>query len=402
METISKVQAEAIEHKGEQRYLLKFRYDFKIQQELKRHFRAQYSSTYKCWHVALEPGILQQIAIHFGNTIVIENLGNINTPLNIKEKEDNSQGVEHRSAENDLPETKYRGPLSKTVDKRLPPLNENHITKIEASRTWMLSRRYSLNTIKTYTESLVLFLRYMDQKPIESITNEDLLDFDRNYILAHHLSPSFQNQAINAIKLFFRQVEQRKLDVERIFRPKRAKVLPNVLSKPEVKAILHALSNIKHKTMLGLIYSCGLRCGELISLTQKDIDTKRGLLIVRQAKGRKDRIVPLSIKTQELVLAYSALHPTKNYLFEGQKAGDPYDVRSLQNVLKQAVQKAGIEKPVTLHWLRHSYATHLLEDGTDLRYIQEILGHSSSRTTEIYTHVSNLSIQKIRSPFDSL
>jgi integrase/recombinase XerD len=401
MQTITIIQAQAVEHKGEGRILLKFKYDTKMQQELHRHFGARYSSTHKCWHIATSPGVLQQIEAHFGNTVAINTPEKAERMLTIDKKEETLGAVFHISEES-LPETKYTGPLSKSLSKRLPPLNESHGPKIEALRTWMLSRRYSVSTIKTYTESLILFLRYMNQKPIEAINNEDLLDFDRNYILAHHLSPSFQNQTINAVKLFFKQVENRKLDVDRIFRPKRAKVLPNVLSKSEVKSVLVALINIKHKAMLGLIYSCGLRCGELIRLTMKDVDTKRGLLIVRQAKGRKDRIVPLSLKTQELLSAYTALNPTKNYLFEGQKEGEPYDVRSLQNVLKQAVQKAGIEKPITLHWLRHSYATHLLEDGTDLRYIQEILGHSSSRTTEIYTHVSNHSIQKIRSPFDSL
>ncbi|MBL7900568.1 MAG: tyrosine-type recombinase/integrase [Bacteroidia bacterium] len=304
--------------------------------------------------------------------------------------------------EEDLPETKYTGPLSKTISKRLPPLNEGHLPKIEALRTWMLSRRYSVSTIKTYIEGLILFLRYMAEKPIEAINNEDLLDFDRNYILAHHLSPSFQNQVINAVKLFFARIELRSLHLERVFRPKRAKVLPNVLSKEEVKAILEALNNSKHRCMLSLIYSCGLRCGELLNLKPNDLDTNRGLVIVRMGKGRKDRIVPLSPKIHELLKSYSSVYPSVDYLFEGQKAGEKYDERSLQQVLKKAVNIAGISKPVTLHWLRHSYATHLLESGTDLRYIQELLGHRSSKTTEIYTHVSRSMIQSIVSPFDTL
>lgn len=154
--------------------------------------------------------------------------------------------------------------------------------------------------------------------------------------------------------------------------------------------------------MLSLIYSCGLRCGELLKLKPGDIDSKRGLILVKQAKGRKDRIVPLSNKILEMLRQYWMVHEPKNYLFEGQKSGEMYDVRSLQQVLKQAVNKAGIKKPVTLHWLRHSYATHLLENGTDLRYIQEILGHSRSTTTEIYTHVSTKGIQNVVSPFDNL
>ena len=154
--------------------------------------------------------------------------------------------------------------------------------------------------------------------------------------------------------------------------------------------------------MLSLIYSCGLRRSELLHLKLADIDSKRGLVIIRQSKGRKDRIAPLSEKLLELLRDYYNAYKPKEWLFEGQSGKGQYDERSLASVLKQALEKSNITKPVSLHWLRHSYATHLLENGTDLRYIQEILGHSSSRTTEIYTHVSNKSLQKIVSPFDSL
>jgi integrase/recombinase XerD len=181
------------------------------------------------------------------------------------------------------------------------------------------------------------------------------------------------------------------MDVSLIHRPKKEKTLPNVLSKEEVKMILEAHTNIKHKTMLSMIYSCGMRCGEL-----------RGIVIIKQAKGKKDRIVPLSEKILDMLRIYYQAYKPNTYLFEGQAAGTLYDERSLQQVLKQALIKAKITKPVTLHWLRHSYATHLLEAGTDLRYIQELLGHNSSKTTEIYTHVSTREIQKIKSPFDDL
>lgn len=154
--------------------------------------------------------------------------------------------------------------------------------------------------------------------------------------------------------------------------------------------------------MLSLIYSCGLRRSELLNLTLNDIDSKRGLVIIRQAKGRKDRMAPLSEKILSLLRDYYIAYKPTKWLFEGQSGKGQYDERSLASVLIQALRKSKITKPVTLHWLRHSYATHLLENGTDLRYIQEILGHSSSRTTEIYTHVSNKSLQKIVSPFDSL
>jgi integrase/recombinase XerD len=174
------------------------------------------------------------------------------------------------------------------------------------------------------------------------------------------------------------------------------------LSKEEIKAILEALGNIKHRTMLSLIYSCGLRRSELLNLKPTDIDSKRNIVIIRQSKGRKDRIVPLSAKILEMLREYYKSYKPKIWLFEGQNKGERYSEQSLQSVLKQALEKCKINKSVTLHWLRHSYATHLLESGTDLRYIQELLGHNSSKSTEIYTHVSTKSLQNIKSPFDDL
>jgi integrase/recombinase XerD len=282
------------------------------------------------------------------------------------------------------------------------PFSENVEDKIEKFKRWMKVKRYSESTVKTYSEALRTFLRFHKNKALHDINNEDLLQFNNDYILANQYSSSFQNQVVNAVKLFFSKIEHTKLDIELIFRPKKEKKLPNVLSKEEVKAILNAPRNIKHKAMLSLIYSCGLRCGEVIHLKPEHIDSKRNLLIIKEAKGKKDRIAPLSDKTIALLREYYASYKPQVYLFEGQYEGDPYDARSLQNVLKQSIAKAGIKKPVTLHWLRHSYATHLLESGTDLRYIQEILGHRSSKTTEIYTHVSTKSIRNIVSPFDNL
>ena len=271
-----------------------------------------------------------------------------------------------------------------------------------AFKNYMNYRRYSSNTIKTYSDALEVFFRFYQNKKSECLTIEDIIHFNSEYILRKNLSASYQNQVINAIKLFYRNRFNRTMEVDFIQRPRREKRLPNVLSKEEVKAILEAHNNLKHKVMLSLIYSCGLRCGELLALEPTHIDSKRNIILIKNSKGKKDRIVPLSQKILEMLRIYYKLHKPKCYLFEGQTTGMPYDKRSLQLVLKQALNKTKIIKPVTLHWLRHSYATHLLENGTDLRYIQEILGHSSSKTTEIYTHVSTNSIQRIKSPFDDL
>ena len=269
-------------------------------------------------------------------------------------------------------------------------------------KNYMNFRRYSQNTIKTYADALEVFFRfYKDQAP-ESLNIEDIINFNTSYILKKNLSASYQNQVINAIKLFYRNRFKRAMEVDFIQRPRREKRLPNVLSKNEVKSILEAPTNLKHRAMLSLIYACGLRRSELLNLTLKDILSDRNLLFIRQSKGKKDRVVPISIKLIEMLRNYYKAFKPKTWLFEGQEVGKKYSERSIQLVLNQAVEKAKIVKPVSLHWLRHSYATHLLESGTDLRYIQELLGHSSSRTTEIYTHVSTRNLQQIRSPFDDL
>ncbi|MFL9829659.1 site-specific integrase [Flavobacterium sp. ST-87] len=276
------------------------------------------------------------------------------------------------------------------------------MAQIEKFKHFLRSKRYSESTVTTYSEALKSFLVFYREKPIAEIDNEDVIIYNNEYVLKNNLSASYQNQIVNAIKLFFQTIRETKILVDKIHRPKRAKVLPNVLSKEEIKSILEAHTNLKHKTMLSLIYSCGLRRSELLNLKPVDIDSKRGIVIIRQSKGKKDRIAPLSLKILKMLREYYISYKPKIWLFEGLIAGIKYDKRSLSNVLKQALTKSRINKPVSLHWLRHSFATHLLESGTDLRYIRELLGHSSSKTTEIYTHVSTKNIQQIKSPFDNL
>jgi site-specific recombinase XerD len=284
----------------------------------------------------------------------------------------------------------------------LPELSEKLVEEIAKFSDWMRNLRYSESTIKNYSQGIGLFFRFMKNKNPEQITNEDLELFNKDYIISNKFSASFQSGVINAVKLFFSNRLKRKLEPELVKRPKQPKILPHVLSKEEVKAILHAHQNVKHRAMLILIYACGLRRGELLNLKLTDIDSQRGVLRVNQGKGAKDRIIPISEKVLELLREYYKYEKPTKYLFEGTTSGQTYSPTSLQEVLKSAVKKSAIKKPVTLHWLRHSYATHLLESGTDLRFIQELLGHSSSKTTEIYTHVSQKSLQKIKSPFDDL
>jgi integrase/recombinase XerD len=289
----------------------------------------------------------------------------------------------------------------KTITRVSAPIRENQVL-IDEYKKWLTHKRYSENTINRYTEMISIFAGHMSATNLAHITNRDVVEFVRGKLIAQGYSYTYQNQLVSALKLFFREIVNAPIDIEKLERPRREHKLPNVLSKDEIRAILQSPKNIKHKTMLSLIYACGLRRRELLWLRPTDVDSNRGFLTIRNSKGRKDRMVPISERTIGMLKGYYKLYQPKVWLFEGQEAGERYSEASLSKVLKVALEAVGINKPASLHWLRHSYATHLLEAGTDLRYIQELLGHKSSRTTEIYTHVSQSSLQKVKSPFDDM
>jgi integrase/recombinase XerD len=294
-----------------------------------------------------------------------------------------------------------------SIDRNTNAIKNNRQISIETQdllnkyTNWMEVKRYSKSTIESYTNALLVFFSYLHTKDADQINNQDVMDFNTNYILKKNLSATYQSQFINALKLFYQTVRNHKLAIDQLIRPKQGHKLPKVISEEEVAAIINACQNLKHKTMLSLIYSAGLRRSELLNLLKTDIDSKRMMITIRNAKGMKDRNVPLSPVVLTMLRNYYVEFKPEKYLFEGQFGG-PYSTRSLDNVLKNASHVAGIKKNINLHMLRHSYATHLLEAGTNLRHIQELLGHKSPKTTQIYTHVSTEQLGKIASPLDKL
>jgi integrase/recombinase XerD len=269
-------------------------------------------------------------------------------------------------------------------------------------REHLEAKRMSPNTVKSYVDALKIFLTFFKDRAPADITDADAQRFFHEYAHGGDISISYQRLIVNAVKHYYEKLENRKLNLDRLVLPRKPRQLPNVLSKEEVQQLLRALENIKHKAMLCLIYSCGLRRSELLNLRFEHVDSKRGILIIKQAKGRKDRIAPLPAFMVEMLRDYYKEYRPQQWLFEGQRKGERYSEKSLQQVFKQALTKSNVKKPATLHWLRHSYATHLLEGGTDLRYIQELLGHRSSKTTEIYTHVSTKKLTEIKSPIEGM
>jgi integrase/recombinase XerD len=379
------IKLETLTHRGTERIFLWFPYNNSLASVVKQINGALWSSSRKCWHVAYNEENIKDIFFLFQGRASIDSTNlYIKNKENIKEEKPSVQKQAEKKNENSN------------------EIREKKAEEIKEFEEWLIQVWYSDKTISIYTEALKVFFDFYSEKSSKDINNHDLIKFNNEYIIAKKFSASYQNQVINAIKLFYKRIQNKTIDIEQIVRPRRLHKLPNVLSKEEVACILKASVNIKHKTMLSMIYACGLRRSELLNLLPADIDSKRGLLIIRQAKGRKDRVAPISEKIIAMLREYYKMYKPEKWLFEGQNKGDRYSEQSLQKVLKIALSRTSIKKPVTLHWLRHSYATHLLESGTDLRFIQELLGHKSSKTTEIYTHVSTKSLRKIKSPFDDL
>jgi site-specific recombinase XerD len=285
---------------------------------------------------------------------------------------------------------------SKYPYKDLGKLTETNNKEIEGFKRWMAQKRYADNTIKIYYSCLTLFFRYFAKKTIEEIVIKDIENFNLNFIVKHGYSPKTQNQYISAIKLFYIKMKGINYDLSNLERPIEGQKLPKVIPIEDVQAFLAGIANIKHKTVLSTIYSLGLRKGELINLRLENINFKRDVVEIISSKGKMDRDLPLPKKLKELITIYQNQVKPKKWLIEGQKPGTQYSATSIDKILKKYLER--IIKNHT--FTPHSYATHLLDMGIDLRIIQELLGHKSSRTTEIYTHVSMKNLKNIKNPLD--
>jgi integrase/recombinase XerD len=284
---------------------------------------------------------------------------------------------------------------------RSRPLSEAAINGLDALSIYLDENRYSPRTRVTYLAALEFFLRYFSDHDPFDISGEEISRFIYNIIIRLGYSSAYQNQMISAVKTFYYISGRGKVNPELLVRPRKSRALPKVLSKDEVGRVLNAARNPKHKLLLWLIYSCGLRRSEASNLKPEDFDRGRNLLHIREGKGMVERVVPVSPKVWDKLDEYLRSYKPGKYLFEGQSGGK-YSNESVYRVFKDAMQRAGIKKDVGVHALRHSYATHLHESGLDIRYIQELLGHKSTRTTEIYTHVSRRNLIQVRSPIEDI
>lgn len=356
---------ERVIHRGVKRVKIIFDYDPGILLILNLMNDVRWSNTMSCWHAPYTENYVQNFEFAFKNEARIVDRSNTK-----RRSENNELGVDHTEA-------LYR------------------------FERYMRNRAYGDQTIKAYTIRVKSFLKFYYDKKIEHFNNEDVQYYNYEQLIKRKVSYVVQNQFMTALSLFLKINKNTQIAIDEIERAKRKRKLPTVLSKSEVEKIISSTQNLKHKTLLLMIYGCGLRRGEVGSLLIEDINSERKVMLIRKAKGLKDRFVPISPKMIEQLRLYYNMYKPKKYIFET-KPGMPYPSETVYKVFKRALEKSGVKKKAGVHSLRHSYATHLMENGTDLRHIQVILGHKNIKTTEIYTHVSNHNISNINSPADDL
>lgn len=283
----------------------------------------------------------------------------------------------------------------------LSPLTPEKIKIAEDYRQFLHGKRFSKNTVTVYSGFIIDFLRHTGTKVCEILDEEDVRIFIQWTVGTLNYSVSTHRQMVSGFKHFAFFYPACSINPEKIFMPRKDKKVPVVLSKKEILALLQVTKNLKHRTVLAMLYGCGLRIGELIHLELSCFDFERKQLHIKNAKGRKERYATLPESMYPLIKNYYATYRPKRYFIENPKGG-VYNSGSVRAFLKQMCKLAGITKVITPHSLRHSYATHLLEMGTDIRHIQELLGHSRPETTMIYTHVTRHDLQKIKSPLDMI
>jgi site-specific recombinase XerD len=381
-------------HRDKNCLALFFDKDWELISHVRKIPEVMYSNTNKCWYVTDESNALAKIIDVLKGKVWVD-------ISELKSTKPVQQSAPVKSKP-EMVEPPKVGPPKKEIQKISPhALNSDQVQAMRMVEQKLKLRGYSENTIRTYAQHFKEFLLFFyDSHPVE-ISELEIRSYILYLIEKRMLSKSTQNQSINAIKFFYEKVLLQDRKVYYLERPMKDKKLPEVLSQEEVLSIFEALDNIKHRAMLMLIYSAGLRRSEMLNLRIGDVDFNRSVVFIRSAKGHKDRQSVLAQNMVPMLQQYIKEFAPGFWLFEG-RAGERYSASSLQQVFKQAAKKAGVKKIVRLHMLRHSFATHLLEAGTSTRYIQVLLGHESPKTTEVYAHVSRFALDKIRSPLDQM
>jgi len=364
------IKINRLEHRGRVFLCLYVNYNPKLIESIKKIENIRWSKKKKCWYMPCEVNTLSEVTTKLGGK------ARLTLPDGSLYKHDNTALRKRKDTSSYKPEA------------------------VSGYIRYLKGKRMSKSTIRTYAGFIADFFHYLNYKPIQSMNNRDIELFCEDILAANSYSVSTQRQFISAIKHLIQLYPECRINNLQLERPKGSVFRPVILSKEEVIKLLRYTRNLKHRAALGMIYSAGLRISELLNLRLQDIDFNRQQVFISPSKGRKDRVVILAESMLPLISNYISSFRPKIYFIEGQYGGK-YSAESVRRFLKRSCHKSGITKRVTPHTLRHSYATHLLENGIDIRYIQELLGHSSPETTMIYTHVARKDLLQITSPLDN-
>jgi len=387
------VLVKAFHHRNEENIGIFFDNNIVLNNAIRKIKGIKWSQTNKCWYLPLNESSYKTIQKQ------VDGLATIDT-THLKPYLQKRKLVEKTVVKQQMTATQKAGIAESTAWK----LSKENLLALEQFIQQLKLKAYSTSTIKTYRNEFLQLLQLLKKKHVNDLTVDDLRRYFIYCFEKLKLTENTLHSRINAIKFYFEQVLKREKFFWEIPRPKKPFQLPKVLDEKELERMFAAITNIKHKALLFTAYSAGLRVSEVVGLKIADIDSGRMQIRIANAKGKKDRYVGLSILLLDVLRAYLKKikpRPVK-YLFEGETSGVPYTSRSAQLIFHHAKNKAGIQKQVSFHALRHSFATHLLEKGVDIRYIKDLLGHFSIKTTERYLHVKKEDLITIINPLDEL
>lgn len=359
-------------HRNTNQILIGFKHDWVLIDVVKHLPHAKWSKTLKSWYVANNKKNLQLIYAVFKDHAYV-----------------NSSALFDKK-----PKQAVNFPKKQTRN-----LNKGQRELLNNFYKYLKGKRYSPSTVQTYSFFIADFIEFQQHKPIETLTVRDVELFIETVFIKRNYSISTQRQFISAVKQFIVFYPHTNISNLALTRPKKSKILPSVLSPEEIIALIQHTKNLKHRAVLTLMYSAGLRIGELLNLKLTDFNLNRKQIHIKKGKGRKDRYVTLADSFIPLLKNYITTYKPKIYFVEGPN-GKSYSASSIRKFLLRSCKHAGIKRKITPHTLRHSYATHLLENGVGLRHIQELLGHAKPETTMIYTHVARKDLLEITSPLD--
>jgi site-specific recombinase XerD len=395
---MEKVILKALLHRNKESIGIYFAKSSILEKIIRKQPAVKWSQTNKCWYIPLIETAYQLLVKDLKEKAVVDN-AMLKAYLEKKKK------VVSALPENRQAETKKKTTVAKSVALTAPwQLSTANLKALEKFVQQLQLKAYSSSTINTYRNEFIQLLKVLKNKPVDDLTTEDLRRYMVYAMEKEGIRENTAHSRLNALKFYFEQVLGREKFFWEIPRPKKQHQLPRLLNEAEIRKLFNSLQNKKHKAMLFTAYSAGLRVSEIAALRIADIDSMRMQILIVQGKGKKDRYVNLSPVLLDILRNYISTYKPRPvyYLFESGETGQAYPIRTIQQIFSNAKNKAGIKKEVGIHSLRHSFATHLLDKGTDIKYIKDLLGHFSIKTTERYLHVSKKQLVNIVSPFDDL